>query len=140
MTGQYAGFVSLDVEIQKLIDKYAGETDRRQDIIGFRCVPFWVKKWLRENRYLTDVTVDGYTIPYCAANLVATQETSADIAGNTLACGYTPRNKKCSPPCVGYTLFTTITVLVSPCDLNLLKEIALKCRRKCGRLAQTDLS
>lgn len=94
MTGQYAGFVSLDVEIKKLIDRYAGETDRRQDIIGFRCVPFWVKTWLRKNRYLTDITVDGYTIPYCSANLVATQEMSADLAGNTLACGYTPRNKK----------------------------------------------
>lgn len=94
MTGQYAGFVSLDVEIQKLIDKYAGETDRRQDIIGFRCVPFWVRKWLRDNNYLTNVVVDGYTIPYCSANLVATQEMSADLAGSTLACGYPPRNKK----------------------------------------------
>lgn len=94
MTGQYAGFVSLDVEIKKLIDRYAGETDRRQDIIGFRCVPFWVKTWLRKNGYLTDITVDGYTIPYCSANLVATQEMTADLAGNTLACGYPPRNKK----------------------------------------------
>lgn len=118
MTGQYAGFVSLDVEIKKLIDRYAGETDRRQDIIGFRCVPFWVKKWLSKNRYLTDVTVDGYVIPYCSANLVATQEMSADLAGNTLACGYTPRNKKCLLPCAGFMLFTIIMVSANRYGLN----------------------
>lgn len=126
MTGQYAGFVSDNVTIQKLIDAYAGETDRRQDIIGFRCVPFWVRKWLNDNNYLTTVTVDGYTIPYCAANLVVEQETSADLAGTTLACGYTPRNKKCLPQCAACMLCITITVLVNLYARNSLMGKALK--------------
>lgn len=94
MTGQYAGFVSDNTTIQKLIDAYAGDVDRRQDIIGFRCVPFWVFSWLKNKGYTTDVSVSGYNVPYCSANLVVAQETMADLAGSTLACGYTPRNKK----------------------------------------------
>lgn len=94
MTGQYAGFVYDNATIQKLIDVYAGETDRRKDIITFRCVPYWVYSALKNNGYVIPVTVNGKEINYCKENITITLDTEAEIAGNTLACGYTPRNKK----------------------------------------------
>lgn len=94
MTGQYAGFVYDNDTIQKLIDVYAGETDRRKDIITFRCVPYWVYSALKNNGYVIPVTVNGKEINYCRENITITLDTEAEIAGNTLACGYTPRNKK----------------------------------------------
>lgn len=94
MTGQYAGFVYDNATIQKLIDVYAGETDRRKDIITFRCVPYWVYSALKNNGYVIPVTVNGKEINYCKENITITLDTEAHIAGNTLACGYTPRNKK----------------------------------------------
>ena len=94
MTGQYAGFVYDNDTIQKLIDVYAGETDRRKDIITFRCVPYWVYSALKNNGYVIPVTVNGKEINYCKENITITLDTEAEIAGNTLACGYPPRNKK----------------------------------------------
>lgn len=94
MTGQYAGFVYDNATIQKLIDVYAGETDRRKDIITFRCVPYWVYSALKNNGYVIPVTVNGKEINYCKENITITLDTEAEIAGNTLACGYSPRNKK----------------------------------------------
>jgi hypothetical protein len=94
MTGQYAGFVYDNDTIQKLIDVYAGETDRRKDIITFRCIPYWVYSMLKNNGYVIPVTVKGKEINYCKENITITLDTEAEIAGNTLACGYTPRNKK----------------------------------------------
>lgn len=94
MTGQYAGFVYDKETIQKLIDKYAGEPDRRKDIITFRCVPYWVYSALKNNGYVVPITVNGKEINYCKENITITLDTEAEIAGNTLACGYPPRNKK----------------------------------------------
>lgn len=94
MTGQYAGFVYDNETIQKLINAYAGETDRRKDIITFRCVPYWVYSALKNNGYVIPVTVNGKEINYCKENITITLDTEAEIAGNTLACGYPPRNKK----------------------------------------------
>lgn len=94
MTGQYAGFVYDNETIQKLIDVYAGATDRRKDIITFRCVPYWVYSALKNHGYVIPVNVNGKEINYCKENITITLDTEAEIAGNTLACGYTPRNKK----------------------------------------------
>lgn len=94
MTGQYAGFIYDHNVIQKIIDAYAGTTDRRQDIIGFRCVPYWVYSKLKNTGWIVPITVNGVEINYCKENVTMTLETEAEIAGNTLACGYSPRNKK----------------------------------------------
>lgn len=94
MTGQYAGFIYDYNVIQKIIDAYAGTTDRRQDIIGFRCVPYWVYSKLKNTGWIVPITVNGVEINYCKENVTMTLETEAEIAGNTLACGYSPRNKK----------------------------------------------
>ena len=94
MTGQYAGFVYDNETIQKLIDAYAGTTDRRKDIIAFRCVPYWVYSALKNNGYVIPVNVNGKEINYCKENITITLDTEAEITGNTLACGYHPRNKK----------------------------------------------
>lgn len=94
MTGQYAGFIYDHNVIQKIIDAYAGTTDRRQDIIGFRCVPYWVYSKLKNTGWIVPITVNGVEINYCKENVTMTLDTEAGIAGNTLACGYSPRNKK----------------------------------------------
>lgn len=94
MTGQYAGFIYDHNVIQKIIDAYAGTTDRRQDIIGFRCVPYWVYSKLKNTGWLVPITVNGVEINYCKENITMTLDTEAEIAGSTLACGYSPRNKK----------------------------------------------
>lgn len=94
MTGQYAGFIYDHKVIQKIIDAYAGTTDRRQDIIGFRCVPYWVYSKLKNTGWLVPITVNGVEINYCKENISMTLATEAEIAGSTLACGYSPRNKK----------------------------------------------
>lgn len=94
MTGQYAGFIYDHNVIQKIIDAYAGTTDRRQDIIGFRCVPYWVYSKLKNSNWIVPITVNGVEINYCKENVSMTLDTEAAIAGNTLACGYSPRNKK----------------------------------------------
>lgn len=94
MTGQYAGFIYDHNVIQKIIDAYAGTTDRRQDIIGFRCVPYWVYSKLKNTGWIVPITVNGVEINYCKENLTMTLDTEAEIAGSTLACGYSPRNKK----------------------------------------------
>lgn len=94
MTGQYAGFIYDHKVIQKIIDAYAGTTDRRQDIIGFRCVPYWVYAKLKNTDWLVPITVNGVDVNYCKENVSMSLDTEAEIAGNTLACGYTPRNKK----------------------------------------------
>ena len=94
MTGQYAGFIYDHNVIQKIIDAYAGTTDRRQDIIGFRCVPYWVYSKLKNTGWIVPITVNGVEINYCKENITMTLDTKADLAGSTLACGYTPRNKK----------------------------------------------
>lgn len=94
MTGQYAGFIYDHNVIQKIIDAYAGTTDRRQDIIGFRCVPYWVYSKLKNTGWLVPITVNGVEINYCKENITMTLDTEAEIAGSTLACGYKPRNKK----------------------------------------------
>ena len=94
MTGQYAGFIYDHNVIQKIIDAYAGTTDRRQDIIGFRCVPYWVYSKLKNSDWIVPITVNGVEINYCKENLTMTLDTEAELAGSTLACGYTPRNKK----------------------------------------------
>lgn len=94
MTGQYAGFIYDHNVIQKIIDAYAGTTDRRQDIIGFRCVPYWVYSKLKNTGWIVPITVNGVAINYCKENVTMTLDTEAKIAGSTLACGYTPRNKK----------------------------------------------
>lgn len=94
MTGQYAGFIYDHNVIQKIIDAYAGTTDRRQDIISFRCVPYWVYSKLKNTGWIVPTTVNGVEINYCKENVTMVLDTEADIAGNTLACGYTPRNKK----------------------------------------------
>lgn len=94
MTGQYAGFIYDHNVIQKIIDAYAGTTDRRQDIIGFRCVPYWVYSKLKNTGWIVPITVNGVEINYCKENITMTLDTEAKLAGSTLACGYTPRNKK----------------------------------------------
>lgn len=94
MTGQYAGFIYDHNVIQKIIDAYAGTTDRRQDIICFRCVPYWVYAKLKNTGWIVPVTVNGVEINYCKENITMTLDTEAKLAGSTLACGYTPRNKK----------------------------------------------
>lgn len=94
MTGQYAGFIYDHNVIQKIIDAYAGTTDRRQDIIGFRCVPYWVYSKLKNTGWIVPITVNGVEINYCKENITMTLDTEAELAGSTLACGYTPRNKK----------------------------------------------
>lgn len=94
MTGQYAGFIYDHNVIQKIIDAYAGTTDRRQDIIAFRCVPYWVYAKLKNNDWIVPITVNGVEINYCKENISMILDTEAKLAGSTLACGYTPRNKK----------------------------------------------
>lgn len=94
MTGQYAGFIYDHNVIQKIIDAYAGTTDRRQDIIGYRCVPYWVYSKLKNSDWIVPITINGVEINYCKENVSMTLDTEAEIAGNTLACGYSPRNKK----------------------------------------------
>ena len=94
MTGQYSCFIHQADDIQKLINEFAGEVDRRQDILTFKCLPRWVYQTLKSGGWLNSVSAGGVDFEYISTNYLCTQTANAELSGSTLACGYTPRNKK----------------------------------------------
>ena len=81
-------------EISSLIEQFAKHAntgdfgDHRQDIIGITSVPQWVLE------SAGSAVVDGSTNRIVTGNVTVSKSDTVNINLGTLACGYTPRNKK----------------------------------------------